>query len=336
MEIFFFSHSYNRYGGSIVYSPIGDLLEVQLDDYGMAIRFFAIEACLRSATYNPRPTLESLFEKYHKYLEKLPKITFHRKLGRVKIEFESKVRTAEDEESRRASVETTNAAMLEFTTILPMLEKRLKKSDDFDYARFVSDASRLLSQGFASEEEIQCIRARAKEKRLAERATKNPWELLDIDWSKFHPKAREILDDTFFWECADDFAPHGNDTGADLLAAYQKWAKRNSDVSPLVLLNRLFTGWGIVPIDWNLTDEEEARKLMETKGIEVSVSNEAIIALAFAVLKVKGECPQEVSDMALKALQRDSFAFMEDGMEEENQKLHCEAIAKMRAKLERR
>ena len=126
-----------------------------------------------------------------------------------------------------------------------------------------------------------------------------------------------------------------NDTGADLLANYQKWVKRNPDVSPLVFLNRLFSGWGIVPIDWNLTDEGEVRKLMETKGIEVSVSNEAIVALAFAVLKVKGECPQDVSDMALKALQRDRYGFMDAGMEEKNQKLHREAIAKMRAKLER-
>ena len=102
-----------------------------------------------------------------------------------------------------------------------------------------------------------------------------------------------------------------------------------------MFLNRLFSGWGIVPIDWNLTDEGEVRRLMETKGIELSVSNEAIVALAFAVLKVKGECPQEVSEMALKALHRDSYAFMEAGMEEKNQKLHREAIAKMRAKLER-
>lgn len=319
----------------MVYSPIGDLLELRLDDYREAITSFHIEAYLRSATYNPLPTLEGLFKQYHAYLEKLPKITFHRKLGRVTIEFESKARTAEDEESRRVSVETTNAAMREFTTILPLLEKRLKKSDDFDYARFISDANRLLANGFSSEEEIQSIQAQAKEKRRVERAAKNPWELLEIDWSKFHARARDILDDPFFWDCADDFAPHGNDTGADLLADYRKWVKRNSDVSPLVFLNRLFSGWGIVPIDWNLTDEGEVRKLLETKGIELSVSNEAIVALAFAVLKVKGECPQEVSEMALKALHRDSYGFMEAGMEEKNQKLHREAIATMRAKLER-
>ena len=318
-----------------VFSPIGDLLELRLDNYGDAVSTFNIVACLRSATHNPRPTLESLFEKHHKYLATLPKIAFHRKLRRVTIEFESKVRTAEDEASRRFSVEIINAAMLEFNTILPLLEKRLKKNHDFDCSRFFSDANRLLSQGFGSEEEIERIKAQAKEKRQTERAAKNPWDLLEIDWSKFHPNARAILDDTFFWECADDFAPHGSDTGADLLADYQRSVKRNSDVSSMVFLDHLFSGWGLLPIDWNVTDEREVRKLMETKGVDLFVSNDAIVALAIAVLKVKGECPRDVVEMALKALQRKSYDFMEDGMEEKHKTLRREAIAKMRAKLER-
>jgi len=98
MEIFFFSHSYNRYGGSIVYSPIGDLLEVQLMTTEWQLGFSPSSLLAKCDLQSP-PDVGIVFEKYHKYLEKLPKITFHRKLGRVKIEFESKVRTAEDEES---------------------------------------------------------------------------------------------------------------------------------------------------------------------------------------------------------------------------------------------
>jgi hypothetical protein len=104
MEIFFYSHGYNQYGGSNIYSPIGNLLELRLDDYGEAITSFHIEAYLRSATYNRRPTLEASFEKHHRHLEMLPKITFLRRLRRVTLDFESKVTTAEDEASRRVSV----------------------------------------------------------------------------------------------------------------------------------------------------------------------------------------------------------------------------------------
>jgi uncharacterized protein YfeS len=164
-----------------------------------------------------------------------------------------------------------------------------------------------LTHGFRSLKEAAAVSAQSKEKRLAEDATKSWWEVMEIDWHKFHPKARETLDDPFYWECGDDFAPHGNDTGADLLADYQKWIKRNPSTSPMVFLNRSFAGWGIVPIDWNITDESEVKNLVETKRMELAVSNEAIIALAFAVLKVNGECPAELSDLALKALQRDSY-----------------------------
>jgi uncharacterized protein YfeS len=226
--------------------------------------------------------------------------------------------------------------MAEFSTILPLIAKRLKKSDDFDCVRFLTDATRVLMREFKSEEEIKRVSVEARQTRLAEQAAKSWWEREDIDWEKFHPTARTILDDPFFWDCADDFAPHGNDTGADLLAGYQKWAKRNPQGSPLVFLARLFAGWGIVPIDWDLTDENEVGKLKETNRTELALSNGAIIALAFAILKVKGECPSGVSDLALRALQRGGYKFMEDGMTEENKELHRAAIAKMRAKLEPR
>jgi hypothetical protein len=125
MEIHFFSHGYNSYGGSNVYSPIGALLELRLANYGKAIQTLDFEAYLRSATNNPRPTLEGLYKQYHEYLAKLPKIIFQRKLKRFKIEFESKVMTAEDEKHRHFTVETINAAMREFTIVLPLMQQRL-------------------------------------------------------------------------------------------------------------------------------------------------------------------------------------------------------------------
>ena len=99
----------------------------------------------------------------------------------------------------------------------------------------------------------------------------------------------------------------------------------------MAFLDRLLARWGMVPIDWNVTDEAEVRQLQAAKPIELHLCNEAMVALAFAVLKVKGECPSEVSDLALKALQHDSYSFQEDGT---TKILDKEATAKMRAKLE--
>jgi uncharacterized protein YfeS len=191
----------------------------------------------------------------------------------------------------------------------------------------------LLECGFANDEELMQIRAEAEAKRAAERATKSAWDLLDIDWDEFHPQAREVLDDPFFWDCVDDLAPHGNDTGADLLEDYRRWQKRNPSGSLLKFLAVLMKRWDIEPIDWNIVDEEQTNALAAGKPINLQVCNEAIIGLAFAAIKVKGQCPKAVVDLALKALERESFEFVDSHLEEKLRKERHAEIAKMRAKL---
>ena len=49
-------------------------------------------------------------------------------------------------------------------------------------------------------------------------------------------------------------------TQADLLADFQRWNNRNSNKSPLRFLEKLLIGWGIEPINWFITDENEVKK----------------------------------------------------------------------------
>ena len=77
MKIYFFIRAYNAYGGgSVVYSPICDLLELRLGNYGEAIQTFDWLAYLRSATYIQYHTMEGLYRQHHEYLAKLPKLVF--------------------------------------------------------------------------------------------------------------------------------------------------------------------------------------------------------------------------------------------------------------------
>ena len=116
----------------------------------------------------------------------------------------------------------------------------------------------------------------------------SPWERLDIDWDDFHPKARQILDDPFFWDCANDFAPNGNDTGADLLESYRGWLKRHRDGKPIRFLEDLARQWGYA--DLQAMDED--------------VLNEAGIGLAFADMKLRGSCDGPLLELAMKCLLR--------------------------------
>ncbi len=334
MDISVYKRSYNTYGGSCIFSFIGDLLTAHLGDYGSTVQSIELIACLPSRTRKFLPTLEGMFDHFHEYVKNLPQVTFRRKLNRIEIIFLSKHFFAEDEEERKPSAKKCNTAAEDVAEALPLLKKRIKPTHSFDVERFLADASRLLSTRIESMEEWERIREMAKAKRLALQATKSPWELLEIDWSLYHPKAREILDETYFWECADDLAPHGNDTGADLLEDYRRWDKRNRTASPLVFLDRLLKRWDIKPIDWAITDNKAVQKCQQDDPIALSVCNEAVIALAFAVVKMRSECPPDVIQMALAGLTRTAILVKDSSLNEEIKASWYQAIAKMKTKLE--
>lgn len=86
-------------------------------------------------------------------------------------------------------------AAQEVAEVLLLLRERIKPTDDFDVERFLADASEVLATRIETAEEWEKVGQAAVEKRLAIQATKSPWELLEIEWDQFHPKARDILDE---------------------------------------------------------------------------------------------------------------------------------------------
>jgi uncharacterized protein YfeS len=335
MDITILHRTYNCYGGCIVFSPVADLLSLRLGEYGEAVQSIDILAWLRIVDCDLYTDVENMFHRdFYTYIATLPKTTFRRKKKCLDLEFVSKAITAEDSESYQLSVEKCNRALADIAAALPLLGTRLKKNDHFDFATFLADAQRILGKPFTSEAEIRQIEEDAKDKREAELATKPWWEGDEIDWGKYHPKTREILDDPFYWDRDDDFAPHGNDTGADLLDDYCKWVRRHPHDSPLTFLNRLMKVWDFAPVDWEVTDEAEVRELEARMPMELHVCNQAMVALAFAVIKMCGTCPKDVVDLAMKAIERDGYDFMEKSRDENCKRQHREALAKMKAKLE--
>lgn len=334
MEVTTYKNTYNTFGGSTLYGSAGDLLTSRLDEYGSAIDEIEVVAFLRSSSRKFRPTLERLFDQFHEDIELLPRITFRRKLNRVKIEFLSSHFTADDEKHRNATPEQRMVAAQEVAEVLPLLRKRVKPADDFDVERFLADASEILTTRIEKAEEWEKVRQAAAKKRLAIQATKSPWELLEIDWDQFHPQAREILDEPFYWECADDLAPNGNDTGADLLEDFRRWHKQHPGTSPVRFLDSLMNRWGIEPIDWLATDDVTVNKMEKEQPIPLSVCNEAAIALAFAVIKLRASCPSDVAERGLAALARTEMLVNRSTLDDKVKAEWDVTISKMRNKLE--
>jgi hypothetical protein len=100
---------------------------------------------------------------------------------------------------------------------------------------------------------------------------------------------------------------HGNDTGADLLEAFRRWNKRNRSGTPTKFLADLLARWDVKPIDWGIVDEDAVKKLHKKRPVDLSLCNEAAIALAFAVIKLRASCPPDVVQLAKNALERTSI-----------------------------
>lgn len=336
MDISVSQSHYNGTGGSVFFSVVGDLLTVRLGNYGTAVEFIEITACLASRTRKlSHPSLREMFNDWHqKFLKTLPFVAFRRNLKRIEISFRSEHFYAEDEEVGRPSTKKYNQVAEEVAAALPLLKKRFKPTDDFNLERFLADATRLLTTKISSMGEWKRIEKEADEKRAALRATKSPWELLEIDWSEFHSKAREILDDPFYWECSDDLAPNGNDTGADLLEDFKDWDKRNRAKPPMQFFERLLKRWGMEPMEWNITDETTVLKLEEDDSVSLGLCNEAAVALAFAVLKRRAKCPPEIIRMGLAALARTAILTRHSSLSAKIKSEWKQAVARMKGKLE--
>lgn len=133
----------------------------------------------------------------------------------------------------------------------------------------------------------------------------------DAEWEltreNAHAAARAVLLDDFFWDCTDENSPFGNDTGADVLAFFHEWRAENPGVSGLEFLSGLLKGWEVADADWEVVDEAEVARLLETDAFSFTHRDESILALAFAQLALDGQMEAAVRERALGAVHRQTL-----------------------------
>jgi uncharacterized protein YfeS len=289
MEFYVMAKSYNCYGGHTTLSPIGDFLLMGASDFGDAIKELTVTLHFQDSG-PAKKTLEQLLERHNRYRSTLPKITYRKAKGKVEIDVASELMDGRDwKPSSRLSLPLFERGVDEVLHALSLIKKRLKGSDSFDLEAFLAHCEAARQRIPSSEDALQDIAAELKAATRAKRDVMSPWEKLGIEWEDFHPRAREILDDPFFWDCLDDFSPNGNDTGADLLQSYRDWLKRHSDGQAMRFLECLARQWGYT----------------DTEHMDEEVRDEAAIGLAFADIKLRATCDQQARRLALEAVERE-------------------------------
>lgn len=112
----------------------------------------------------------------------------------------------------------------------------------------------------------------------------------DVDWSEYHPTARKLLADEFFWDPADEAGPHGHDAGADLLVEYLEERPEN----PREFLNAHLLEAGLGDASTSSAAIADDETLDEAFG-----AGSLVLAVAFAQLKIEGHLDDDLRRQAL-------------------------------------
>jgi uncharacterized protein YfeS len=301
--------SARSFGGNTTYLLVRNYLEGGLGNYGSAVTQIEMTVCFRGGTVG-NSSLQASHDEFHSvFLPSLPLVTFLRKKSRIAIKFETILADASFlERYGYLSAEMFGKALGEVCERLHLMDRRIKSTDDFSVARFYGDVAALVANAPTADGPLRELKARLDQEAKDRIAAMDPWEQLDIDWDDFHPAARGLLNDTFFWKTADDYAPHGNDTGSDLFSDFKKWNRKHPNDPAHRMATALLQTWGIARIDYRCVDEDAVSAMLAINSDAVIVTDEALIAAAFAAIKLRGFCDRQTRDFALFAIERERNA----------------------------
>ncbi|SRR5581483_3408177 len=281
--------SYDQHGGEKNLSLIAGLLE----QTPIAASLRRVEITIWFTTRRPpRKSLESVYDDFNLRIAQLPKVKFHRKKATLSIDYASSLGPIEEVLPRQKTDYAFFAAALE------EMQDVFSNLEPAQLAQW-ANAARLAAP--ASQDELESFAKSEEERKSHRHAAKSPWDLLGIDWEDFHPDARRILDDPFFWETANDFSPNGNDTGADLLHEARRDPRAHRD--PIRFLAGLLRRWGVASMIAAALAKQQ-REWDDKDQTAITTHDEAAIALPFALIKHYGSAPRATIELAQKAIER--------------------------------
>jgi len=287
---------YNSFGGHKSISLVADWLEYENSSFGDAID--EIEITIHFYHDGPaRKSLEKRQEEFHKNLKTLPKSSFYRKKKRITLDIEGKFTTGyEIEKQRKPPIqikpEWVRSALATIIEALPVIKAKIKSSDDFKIDEFESFLRTKLDTLPTSTAELESVSEMVSTRRKARYEKLDDWEKLGIDWDEFHANARDLVPIPFQWSVTDEFAPNGNDTGADTLRLFKEWNKENKSKSSIEFLSKLLRDWNVDVHD-PYVDEYTTLTYFQ-----------AAVGLAFATAKIRGECDSELKALAISAIDK--------------------------------
>jgi uncharacterized protein YfeS len=137
-------------------------------------------------------------------------------------------------------------------------------------------------------------------------------DTMDLDdWPTFekaHPKAKVLMNDSFFFSPIKETAPFGSDDGADAYAGFSQWRTNHRIESPLVYLQELIIEWKYPQFDLQETDIEKLKPYLKQSDLGIQFMtgvDAAIVAIAFGQLYLEGTIDKDVLKLAKTSIKRE-------------------------------
>lgn len=184
-------------------------------------------------------------------------------------------------------------------------KNKFKKTDDFDFAACLAWMTSLTEKLPATKEDADVLVEAFKQARTLERSKMSDWELLEEDWSDYHAAAREVVPFPELWSITNDFAPNGNDTGADVLYFFKEKKsviQKSKTKEKAIFTEEWESLWG-EPIP-------EPNGDFDYDDLALNDYRKFTVGFAFSFLKHLGFCPEWLKMESLKHI-RDYEAFSE-------------------------
>jgi len=316
VKLLIMENSFNRYGGSIAFKPAIALVNSEDISFGAALSQITLTLqFICSRPFEEQKVNRSMRASYDKFLNYTakPKRVFKRK--KTELEIQTRVSFVSSEDFfpnskpeykirnetyfRDWNIEVLNILREE----LILSKERFKKTDDFRFDDCVAWLSTLPQKLPSTKEEVDLLINAYDQRRKAECENLSEWDRLGIEWPDYHKNARIIVSDSVLWSHTDEFAPNGNDTGADVLHDFQSNKSK--------ILTSEDHGREIFTQEWeSLWGEQIPEPTGDYEDLALNDYRKFVVGYAFSYLKCLGFCPEWLKVDALKHL-REYEVFIE-------------------------
>jgi uncharacterized protein YfeS len=219
-------------------------------------------------------------ERWESYVASLPIREFKRKHGRLAFQVRGypQLDFRDDIYMNNITRDDMRIAANMVLSGLTYALSTLKQSDGVNLTSVIAAAEQLAVREWATDNDLRENLAAAYALDRTRIEAMDPWST--VDFSTSHRNARNILDLPSDWSQIDDFAPHGNDLGADILG---NWSDvRGQSVEKVA---RHF--------EIDLVSDSDRASL---DRIQLT------LGLAFSYIKKSGKCPIDLATAALNTL----------------------------------